>query len=34
VGLLKWGLTQGDDFGADGEGLFDRFRDWIRSFFP
>jgi hypothetical protein len=34
VGLLKWGLTQADDFGAEGDGLIDRIRDWLRSFFP
>jgi cell division protein FtsA len=34
VGLLKWGLTQADEFGAEGDGLIDRIRDWLRSFFP
>jgi cell division protein FtsA len=35
VGLLKWGLTQADEFGApDGDNTFARLRDWLRSFFP
>jgi len=35
VGLLKWGLTQADEFGVpDGDGTFARIRDWLRSFFP
>jgi cell division protein FtsA len=34
VGLLKWGLTQADEYGAEGDGLIDRIRDWLRSFFP
>ncbi len=35
VGLLKWGLTQADEFGVpDGDGSFARIRDWLRSFFP
>ena len=35
VGLLKWGLTQADEFGApDGDHTFARLRDWLRSFFP
>jgi cell division protein FtsA len=34
VGLLKWGLTQAEDFGGEGEGVVDRLRDWLRSFFP
>jgi cell division protein FtsA len=35
VGLLKWGLTQADDFGGpSGEGLLIRVKEWLRSFFP
>jgi cell division protein FtsA len=34
VGLLKWGLTQAEDFGGEGESVVDRLRDWLRSFFP
>jgi cell division protein FtsA len=35
VGLLKWGLTQADEFGAPvGDGMYGRVRDWLRSFFP
>jgi cell division protein FtsA len=35
VGLLKWGLTQADEFGVPSdEGTFARLRDWLRSFFP
>ncbi len=34
LGLLKWGLTQGDDFGGEGETIIDRIREWLRSFFP
>ncbi len=34
VGLLKWGLTQGDEYGGGGGSLIDRFGDWVRSFFP
>jgi cell division protein FtsA len=35
VGLLKWGLTQADEFGVPaGDGVYGRVRDWLRSFFP
>jgi cell division protein FtsA len=35
VGLLKWGLTQADDFGGpSGDGVLIRVREWLRSFFP
>src|SRR5215217_1350704 len=35
VGLLKWGLTQADDFGGpSGEGVLIRVKEWLRSFFP
>lgn len=35
VGLLKWGLSQADDFGGPaGESVVARLRDWLRSFFP
>lgn len=38
VGLLKWGLTQADDYGnggASGFGnAFGRFVQWLRGFFP
>lgn len=35
VGLLKWGLTQFDDFGVGpDDGVWNRFRRWLRGFFP
>lgn len=35
VGLLKWGLTQADDFGGPvGDGALVRIKEWLRSFFP
>jgi cell division protein FtsA len=35
VGLLKWGLTQADDFGGpSGDGVLIRVKEWLRSFFP
>src|SRR5215211_205605 len=35
VGLLKWGLTQADDFGGPtGDGMLVRVKEWLRSFFP
>ena len=35
VGLLKWGLTQSDEFGGGpGDGMVGRVREWLRSFFP
>jgi len=35
VGLLKWGLTQADEYGVPaGDGVVARVRDWLRSFFP
>ncbi|MFN8637764.1 MAG: cell division protein FtsA [Chloroflexota bacterium] len=35
VGLLKWGLSQADDFGGpSGDGALVRFKEWLRSFFP
>ena len=35
VGLLKWGLVQADEFGADHEqGPLGRVREWLRGFFP
>jgi cell division protein FtsA len=35
VGLLKWGLTQADDFGGpSGDGMLVRVKEWLRSFFP
>jgi cell division protein FtsA len=35
VGLLKWGLSQADDFGGpSGDGLLVRLKEWLRSFFP
>jgi len=35
VGLLKWGLTQADDFGGpSGDSLLVRVKEWLRSFFP
>jgi hypothetical protein len=35
VGLLKWGLTQADDFGGPvGDGALARLKEWLRSFFP
>jgi cell division protein FtsA len=35
VGLLKWGLAQADEFGgAPGDGVLNRARTWLRSFFP
>ncbi|MCC6174647.1 MAG: cell division protein FtsA [Chloroflexi bacterium] len=35
VGLLKWGLTQADEFGGvHGDGVVGRLREWLRSFFP
>jgi cell division protein FtsA len=35
VGLLKWGLSQADDFGGPaGDGTLARLKEWLRSFFP
>jgi len=35
VGLLKWGLSQSDDYGGGaGDNLVARVREWLRSFFP
>jgi cell division protein FtsA len=35
VGLLKWGLTQADDFGGpSGDSMLVRVKEWLRSFFP
>jgi hypothetical protein len=35
VGLLKWGLSQADDYGGPpGDGAFGRLKEWLRSFFP
>ena len=35
VGLLKWGLSQADDFGGPaGDGALARLKEWLRSFFP
>ena len=35
VGLLKWGLTQADEYGGQsGDGVAARVKEWLRSFFP
>jgi cell division protein FtsA len=35
IGLLKWGLSQADDFGgSSGDGIGARLKEWLRSFFP
>ena len=36
VGLLKWGLTQADEFGGSSAATAcpARVRDWLRSFLP
>jgi cell division protein FtsA len=35
VGLLKWGLSQSDEYGGPvGDGVVSRLKEWLRSFFP
>lgn len=35
VGLLRWGITQIDEFGGPGsDNPIARLRDWLRGFFP
>ncbi len=35
VGLLKWGLSQSDEYGGPvGDGAVSRLKEWLRSFFP